>query len=141
MSVEIKVPTLPESVADALVLKWHKQAGEPVERDEVLVDIETDKVVLEVPSPVSGFVSSIVEEEGTTVVAGQVLGIIGEGGSESGSTTDKPTVAELSDKSSATASQTSPAVRRLIAERELDITAIKGTGKGGRITKDDVFNR
>lgn len=139
MSVEIKVPTLPESVADALVLKWHKQSGEAVERDEVLVDIETDKVVLEVPSPVSGVVSSIMEDEGATVVAGQVLGVIGEGtGSES--TTSKSTVATSTTETNATSPQTSPAVRRLIAERGLDVATIKGTGKGGRITKDDVLN-
>ena len=139
MSVEIKVPTLPESVADALVLKWHKQVGDTVERDEVLVDIETDKVVLEVPSPVSGVVSSIVEDEGATVIAGQVLGVIGEGEGTASAPVSESADSESTDET-AGAAQTSPAVRRLIAERELDVAAITGTGKGGRITKDDVLN-
>ena len=79
MSTEIKVPTLPESVADATVLAWHKAPGDAVQRDEVLVDIETDKVVLEVPSPADGTLSSIDQNEGVIVVAGQLLGVLAEG--------------------------------------------------------------
>ena len=79
MTIEVRVPTLPESVADAVVLSWHKQPGEAVQRDEVLVDIETDKVVLEVPAPADGVLQEIVEADGQTVTADQVLAILGEG--------------------------------------------------------------
>ena len=142
MSVEIKVPALPESVADAQVLTWHKKAGDAVERDEVLVDIETDKVVLEVPAPVSGVLKAIMEDEGATVVADQVLGVIAEGASVASSVTEKPQAKEAETAESETKSnpQTSPAVRRLIAEKGLDASTIVGTGKSGRIIKEDVLN-
>ena len=142
MSVEIKVPALPESVADAQVLTWHKKAGDAVERDEVLVDIETDKVVLEVPAPVSGVLKAIMEDEGATVVADQILGVIAEGASAASPTTEKPQAeaAETAESETKSNPQTSPAVRRLIAEKGLDASTIVGTGKGGRITKEDVLN-
>ncbi|WP_108650558.1 2-oxoglutarate dehydrogenase complex dihydrolipoyllysine-residue succinyltransferase [Dongshaea marina] len=141
MSVEIKVPDLPESVADATVATWHKQPGDFVERDEVLVDIETDKVVLEVPAPETGVLDSIVEEEGATVLARQLLANLLPGQAQS-----KPATKEASAESVSEGerlkpndlSDLSPTVRRLVAENDLDLDKITGTGKAGRVTKKDV---
>ena len=134
--IEILVPELPESVADASVAIWHKQPGDFVERDEVLVEIETDKVVLEVPATASGVLESIIEKEGATVLSKQLLGQLKEGASAPVKE-QKTEVAE----SSATATDTadaSPSVRRLILEKGLNAADIKGTGKGGAITREDV---
>ena len=142
MSIEIKVPTLPESVADATVVSWHKQAGESVQRDEVLVEIETDKVVLEVPAAADGVLESITAPEGETVVADQVLGMIAEGAVASAPAAEPAAAesAETPDTSSGSSeAQTSPAVRKLIAEHGLDLASIKGTGKNGRVVKEDVL--
>ncbi|MFV9996505.1 MAG: 2-oxoglutarate dehydrogenase complex dihydrolipoyllysine-residue succinyltransferase [Arsenophonus endosymbiont of Dermacentor nuttalli] len=143
-SIEILVPDLPESVADATVVTWHKKPGDQVERDEVLVEIETDKVVLEVPAADSGVLESIVEEEGATVLSKQFLGRI----RLSDSTGIPAEVKEVSESAPAKRHTTSleeesnnaltPAVRRLIAEHDLDPANIKGTGVGGRLTCDDV---
>jgi 2-oxoglutarate dehydrogenase E2 component (dihydrolipoamide succinyltransferase) len=154
MSTEVKVPNLPESVSEATISTWHKQPGDTVERDENLVDLETDKVVLEVPAPDDGVLSEISVKEGETVTAGQVIGSVddkGAGGDQAaGSTGDdsssEPPAAEESgvDASSsrpAAASpqdDLSPAVRRMVAEYELDPAKIDGTGRDGRITKEDV---
>ncbi|MDH3716472.1 MAG: 2-oxoglutarate dehydrogenase complex dihydrolipoyllysine-residue succinyltransferase [Gammaproteobacteria bacterium] len=142
MTIEVRVPTLPESVADAVVLSWHKQPGEAVQRDEVLVDIETDKVVLEVPAPVDGVLQEIVEADGQTVTADQVLAIIGDG---AGKTAAAPAPAAAAMPSAAGKSNggdgaagMGPAARKLIAEHGLDVSQISGSGKGGRITKEDV---
>jgi 2-oxoglutarate dehydrogenase E2 component (dihydrolipoamide succinyltransferase) len=144
MSIEIKVPPLPESVSDATVVAWHKQAGDSVSRDENLVDLETDKVVLEVPAPASGVLQEIKVKDGTVVVAGDVLAILDE--SAATATQDKapaakaeskPTQAQATDNGKPI--KTSPAVRRLLDEHDLDATTVLGTGKDGRITKADVL--
>ncbi|MDE9485885.1 2-oxoglutarate dehydrogenase complex dihydrolipoyllysine-residue succinyltransferase [Xenorhabdus bovienii] len=143
-SVEILVPDLPESVADATVVTWHKKAGDTVQRDDVLVEIETDKVVLEVPASEAGVLEAILEEEGATVLSKQLLGRI-----RLSDSTGIP--AEVKEKTESTPAQRqtasleeesndalSPAVRRLIAEHDLDPAAIKGSGVGGRIVREDV---
>lgn len=144
MSIEIKVPPLPESVADATLAVWHKKAGESVSRDENIVDLETDKVVLEVPAPSAGTISKITVEEGATVVAGDVLAILEEGDATAVAvSTVAAEPAPVADKAKeltpATAVKTSPAVRRLLEEHDLDVTMVIGTGKDGRITKSDVM--
>lgn len=144
MSIEIKVPALPESVSDATLVAWHKNAGESVTRDENLVDLETDKVVLEVPAPTSGTIAKIIVENGATVEAGDVLAIIEEG--EVSVDAPAATAAPV-EKAAAPVAQeaagpvkTSPAVRRLLDEHDLDATMVLGTGKDGRITKSDVMS-
>jgi 2-oxoglutarate dehydrogenase E2 component (dihydrolipoamide succinyltransferase) len=148
MTIEIRVPPLPESVTDATLVAWHKKPGETINRDDNLVDLETDKVVLEVPSPASGKIIEIKVADGTTVVAGEVLAIFEEG-DVAASNVDvavKPqeTVAlaeqpATSEGASASAHKLSPAVRRLLDEHDLDATIVIGTGKDGRITKADVL--
>ena len=145
MTIEIKVPQLPESVSDATLIAWHKNAGEAVARDENLVDLETDKVVLEVPAPAAGTIAKILIENGATVVAGDVLAIL-----EEGEGTAAPPAAETESPSKKTIrpaakevqgpAKTSPAVRRLLDEHDLDATMVLGSGKGGRITKADVMS-
>ncbi|MEE7533102.1 MULTISPECIES: 2-oxoglutarate dehydrogenase complex dihydrolipoyllysine-residue succinyltransferase [Klebsiella] len=144
-SVDILVPDLPESVADATVATWHKKPGDSVQRDEVLVEIETDKVVLEVPASADGILEAVLEDEGATVLSRQILGRLREGnsaGKESGekadakeSTPAQRQQASLEEQSNDTLS---PAIRRLLAEHNLDAAAIKGTGVGGRLTREDV---
>ena len=139
MTVEIKVPVLPESVADAAVATWHVSVGDSVSRDDNLVDIETDKVVLEVPSPVDGVVIEIREEEGATVLGEHVIAIIKEGASASTEVKKDdaaPAAAEATSDESSDA--LSPSVRRLLSEHKLNSDKIKGTGVGGRLTKEDV---
>ncbi len=148
MSIEIKVPPLPESVSDATLVAWHRNVGESVARDENLVDLETDKVVLEVPAPASGTLAKIVAENGATVTAGDVLALLEEGEvAQSGAEAAAPApVAEsaVAEPQSADSvkgpSKTSPAVRRLLEEHDLDATMVDGTGRDGRITKADVMN-
>ena len=146
MSIEIKVPPLPESVSDATLVAWHKSVGEGVARDENLVDLETDKVVLEVPAPAAGTIAKIVVEDGATVVAGDVLAIL-----EEGDVADATSASEekVEDKAEPEAEEpreakgpvkTSPAVRRLLEEHDLDATMVTGTGKDGRVTKADVMS-
>ncbi len=145
MTIEILVPDLPESVADATVATWHKQPGEAVARDEVIVDIETDKVVLEVPAPEAGVLEAIIEEEGATVLAKQLLAKLQPGavaGEPTRDTTesteaspDKRHKALLTEESN---NALSPTVRRLLAEHSIASEQIKGSGVGGRITREDV---
>ncbi len=143
MTIEIKVPPLPESVSDATLVGWHKKAGETVARDENLVDLETDKVVLEVPAPASGTITRIVVEDGATVVAGDVIAILEEGEVAAAAAPapveakEKP--AEPAPQASSGPVKTSPAVRRLLDEHDLDATMVTGTGKDGRLTKADVM--
>lgn len=135
MTIEVKVPTLPESVADAVVVSWYKQAGESVKRDESLVDIETDKVVLEVPAPVDGVMGEIIQSAGATVVADQLLATIIAGKVESPSATNNP----ATNKSVADI-LIAPAAKKLINENNLAAEKITGTGRSGRILKEDVQN-
>ena len=149
MSIEVKVPQLPESVSDATLLSWHKRAGQPVTRDENLVDLETDKVVLEVPAPVSGVLQEIRIADGTTVTSGEILAVIEEGevaAAESSVASDKPAVKPAptaADKpepeSREAAHKLGPAVRRMLEEHDLESSVIPGTGKDGRLTKADVM--
>ena len=146
MSIEIKVPPLPESVSDATLVAWHKSAGEAVSRDENLVDLETDKVVLEVPAPAAGIIAKIVVENGATVEAGDVLAILEEGEvAEEAAVEETAAIAAKASTPAATTAtegpiKTSPAVRRLLDEHDLDATMVMGSGKDGRITKGDVMS-
>lgn len=156
MSIEVKVPVLPESVADAVVVSWYKKAGEVIHQDETLVDLETDKVILEVPAVKSGMISKILIDEGETVTAGQVLAVIDET-ADSGAvvTTDNKkqksvkdevvhkkaedhASSEVSELASAEVA-ISPSARKLMAENELHASDVKGSGKAGRILKEDVL--
>jgi len=134
MSIEVRVPTLPESVADATILAWYKQPGDAVSRDEKLLDLETDKVVLEVPAPADGVLGAHRFAEGDTVNASELLATIEEGAQAA--TTTAPAAA----KTEATEPALTPAVRRLIKENNLDPSTIQGTGKEGRILKSDVLS-
>jgi 2-oxoglutarate dehydrogenase E2 component (dihydrolipoamide succinyltransferase) len=168
MTIEIRVPQLPESVADATLVAWHKQPGDPVSRDENLADLETDKVVLEVPAPLNGVIKEIRIQSGTTVTAGQVLAVIDEAGAAAGAasagagaasagagatsaaTTAKAaasaaksapvagTARDADGEAAKDASKLSPSVRRLVEENRLDPGAIPASGKDGRLTKSDV---
>jgi len=144
MSTEIKVPVLPESVADATVALWHKKPGDSIRRDENLVDLETDKVVLEVPSPVDGVVSKITRDSGETVTSGELLGMIEEGAvepvKESAEAAPPADIAEATPAAVAETAKLSPAARRVAEEEQADISQLAGTGRGGRITKGDVIN-
>jgi 2-oxoglutarate dehydrogenase E2 component (dihydrolipoamide succinyltransferase) len=143
MPIEVKVPSLPESVADAVVVAWHKQAGEAVKRDESLVDIETDKVVLEVPAPADGVLREIVQAEGATVVANQLLANMEAGRAavrdEVDDITDKPTGSGAESRGSNNEAVISPSARKLIAENRLDVSLIEGSGRDGRVLKEDVL--
>lgn len=143
MTIEIKVPPLPESVTDATLVGWHKKAGDTVSRDENLVDLETDKVVLEVPAPASGTIARIVAEDGATVEAGDVLAILEEGEVAAAPAAPEKQAEEPAKAPAARQAtgpiKTSPAVRRLLEEHDLDATMVMGTGKDGRITKGDVM--
>ena len=146
MSIEIKVPPLPESVSDATLVAWHKKAGDGVARDENLVDLETDKVVLEVPAPSAGTLTEIRIDAGATVTAGDVLALLeaGDGAAEAAAPAAEavaatpPEAVSINDDPDR-APKTSPAVRRLLEEHDLDATMVSGTGKDGRITKSDVM--
>ena len=136
MTIEDKVPNLPESVADATIATWHKKIGDKVSRDENIVDLETDKVVLEVPAPADGILEAILFEQGSTVKSGELLARIN-------TTATAANVAQSKDVESETKlvddQSTSPAVRRMLAEHDLEPSQIKGSGKDSRITKEDVL--
>ena len=127
--IDILVPELPESVTDAVVAEWHKEPGDFVERDELLVEVETDKVILEVLATASGILDSIIETNGSTVLAKQLLGKLKEGSAEQ-SKADKKAEQPVADAS--------PSLRRLMHEQDIDAQQIKGTGKGGAITREDI---
>ena len=144
-SLDILVPDLPESVADATVATWHKKPGDSVQRDEVLVEIETDKVILEVPAVADGVLEAVLEDEGATVTSRQLLGRLKEGNSNGKESAVKTEAAESTPAQRQTASleeesndSLSPAIRRLIAEHSLDASQIKGSGVGGRLTREDI---
>ncbi|RUO25920.1 dihydrolipoyllysine-residue succinyltransferase [Aliidiomarina minuta] len=141
-SIDVKVPELPESVSDATISTWHVKAGDNVSRDQNLVDIETDKVVLEVVAEADGVLSEIIHDEGDTVGGQDVIGKITKGGAKKASKssakaeTSSKKESKSDDKDSSDA--ISPSVRRLLKEKDLEASDVKGTGKGGRITKEDV---
>ena len=140
--IEIKTPVFPESVADGEIAAWHVQVGEGVNRDQILVDIETDKVVLEVVAPSDGKVTEILKAEGETVLAEEVLAMF-----EAGEVAEKATQADLEtitdtpevDSLDEATASASPAARKIAEEQKLDVTSIVGTGKGNRVTKEDVL--
>lgn len=148
-SIEIRTPELPESVADAKVLAWHKSAGESVVRDENLADLETDKVVLEVPAPADGVLEKILAETGTVVNAGTPLAVLGaaadDGGAGVGDGAEEAAGEAAAQEEAKQAKggngsvAMSPAVRRLLEEHDLDVSSIKGSGKRGRVLKRDVL--
>ncbi|GLR64461.1 2-oxoglutarate dehydrogenase complex dihydrolipoyllysine-residue succinyltransferase [Marinospirillum insulare] len=141
MAIEIKAPTFPESVAEGSVATWHKQPGEAVTRDEILVDIETDKVVLEVPAPVDGVLEEILAQEGETVVSEQLLAKIKEGAVAAAAPAAKEEAPAATEEAEVVGDlRVAPAARKLAAEKGLDLAKIKGSGKGGLITKEDVMN-
>ncbi|MCS7516504.1 2-oxoglutarate dehydrogenase complex dihydrolipoyllysine-residue succinyltransferase [Pseudomonas aeruginosa] len=145
MAIEIKAPTFPESVADGTVATWHKKPGEAVKRDELIVDIETDKVVIEVLAEADGVLAEIIKNEGDTVLSNELLGKLNEGGAAA------PAAPAAAAPAAAPAAQAaapaaaggddailSPAARKLVEEAGIDPNSIAGTGKGGRVTKEDV---
>ncbi len=141
MAIEIKAPTFPESVADGTVATWHKKPGEAVKRDELIVDIETDKVVMEVLAEADGVVGEILKNEGDTVLSGELLGTLVEGGAASAPVAAAPVAAVAAQAAAPAAAEEallSPAARKIAEENGLNPAAIAGTGKGGRVTKEDV---
>jgi 2-oxoglutarate dehydrogenase E2 component (dihydrolipoamide succinyltransferase) len=150
MSIEVKVPVLPESVSDAVIAAWHKKVGDKVSRDENLVDLETDKVVLEVPSPVDGVITAISAETGATVNSQQVIAVI-EAGSAAATAAPAASAAPSSAPAAAAAapaaapkaagpdtSELSPAGRRVAEQHGIDPAQVSGTGRDGRVTKEDL---
>jgi 2-oxoglutarate dehydrogenase E2 component (dihydrolipoamide succinyltransferase) len=155
MTIEVRVPQLPESVADATLVSWHKKPGDAVARDENLVDLETDKVVLEVPAPTAGVLKEIKLGDGTTVTSGQVLAVIEEGAAAvpgasapaimaapSGVTTSAQDAsgAKAAASGAPAAAKLSPAAKRVVEENKLDPNAVLGSGRDGRVSKSDVVN-
>ena len=142
MTIEIKAPTLPESVPDGTIATWYKKEGDQVSRDELLVDIETDKVVIEVVSPTDGVLQSILKQSGDTIVSNEAIGSVLDGSAPKAEAAKpaKSTDTSTQDSSAETEdSVVSPAARKLIAEKKLQTKAIPGSGKDGRITKEDVL--
>ncbi len=157
MAIEVKVPVLPESVSDATIASWHKQPGEPVKRDENLVDLETDKVVLEVPSPVDGVLKTIIKATGETVLSQEILAVIEEGAVADATpaskpstgasapatatpTTEKAAIQPATPTASTVVDTLSPAARRLASEEKINPDQVPGTGREGRVTKEDLVN-
>lgn len=142
MSNEIKAPVFPESVADGTIATWHKQVGEQVKRDELLVDIETDKVVLEVVAQADGVLKEIIKPEGETILSAEVIAIF-EAGGVGDSAPVQPTADSSADESAdaeADDVKVNPAARKLAEEKGVSLSDVKATGKDGRITKEDVLN-
>ena len=147
MTIEVRVPQLPESVADATLVAWHKKPGDTVSRDENLVDLETDKVVLEVPAPAAGVIKELKAQDGATVTSGQLLAILEEGAAATAApaaarSAAKPAVKDepATSAKATSAEKLAPSVRRLVEEHKLDAGAIEGSGRDGRITKSDVLS-
>lgn len=147
MSIEIKTPQFPESVADGTVAAWHKKVGDKVNRDDVLADIETDKVVLEVVAPADGVLTQILKAEGETVLSLETLAIFETGtagltlpASSAPVTEPTPTLAASVAANHTANTDLAPSVRKAVAENQLDASQVAGTGRGGRITKEDVVN-
>lgn len=158
MSIEIKAPTLPESVPDGTIASWHKKAGDAVKRDELLVDIETDKVVIEVVSPADGVLEKIVKDSGDTIVSNELIALVKEGAApsaDSGQSGNKPDnksdskkadskAEDKTDKKTESSSEDapvlSPAAKKLAEEHGINAGQVTGTGKDGRVTKEDVMS-
>ena len=138
MTIEVKVPQLPESVTDATVVTWHKRVGDSVRRDENLVDLETDKVVLEVPAPSDGVLKELKIDDGAIVTGGQVLALLEPG--EVAAAAPPATPAEADGSSTVSVEKLGPAARRLVEKHDLDASAIPATGRDGRVTKGDVLD-
>ncbi len=170
MTIEVRVPQLPESVADATLVSWHKKSGDTVARDENLVDLETDKVVLEVPAPAAGVLKEIKLADGTVVTSGQVLALIEEGATAGAATAPKPAAAAApvaatttaaagaaaatgaaasaaagvpagaTGATAAAAAKLSPAAKRVVEENRIDPKTLIGSGRDGRVSKSDIVN-
>lgn len=143
MSIEIKAPTFPESVADGTVATWHKKPGEAVKRDELIVDIETDKVVLEVVAPADGSIAEIIKGEGETVLSNEVIARFVEGAAAGAPAAGAPVAAAAPVAApAATAAEklVNPAARKMAEENNVNTAAVSGSGKDGRVTKEDVAN-
>jgi 2-oxoglutarate dehydrogenase E2 component (dihydrolipoamide succinyltransferase) len=140
MTIEVRVPQLPESVADATLVSWHKKPGDRVVRDENLVDLETDKVVLEVPAPVAGVLKEIKLNDGATVTSGQVLAVIEEGAAVPAAAPAAAPAASASAIPAAGVAKLSPAAKRVAEENKVDPKTIAGSGRDGRVSKSDVGN-
>ncbi len=150
MTVEVKVPTLPESVADGTLINWKKKPGDQVKRGENLVDLETDKVVLDIPAPADGVLGAILRQEGAIVATGEVIATLEEGAVATAAPIPAPAAsvsapaavaapAPITSAAAVDLEGLSPAVRRLAAEHGLDIAQIPGSGRSGRVTKSDVL--
>lgn len=148
MTIEIKAPTFPESVQDGTIATWHKKAGDSVSRDELLVDIETDKVVLEVVAPADGVLAAILKGPGETVLSSEVIAQLTEGAAAATGAAPAPvatasSTAAASSSSAAASGSTgfvNPAAQKIASEKGIDLSKVAGTGKDGRITKEDVVN-
>jgi 2-oxoglutarate dehydrogenase E2 component (dihydrolipoamide succinyltransferase) len=143
MTIEVRVPQLPESVADATLVSWHKKPGDAVARDENLVDLETDKVVLEVPAPAAGVLKEIKQADGSTVTSGQVLAVIEERAAAApGAAVPGPGAAATATDAArpAAAAKLSPAAKRVVEENKVDPKTVAGSGRDGRVSKSDVVN-
>jgi 2-oxoglutarate dehydrogenase E2 component (dihydrolipoamide succinyltransferase) len=148
MTIEIKAPTLPESVPDGTIATWYKNVGDTVARDELLVDIETDKVVIEVVSPTDGTLKEILKDAGETIVSNQAIASVLENDGNKAAVASKVEreveelpIAQAGAGSNETEAMISPAAKKLIEENNLDATSIAGSGKGGRITKEDILTK
>ena len=146
MAVEIKAPSFPESVQEGTLASWHKSAGDQVSRDELIVEIETDKVVLEVVAPANGVLLEILKQEGDVIQSNELLARIEEGATTAPTAANTGDAAPSAGQVAATASSgdasaaINPAAKKLAQERGIDVAGVTGTGKGGRITKEDVVN-
>lgn len=148
MTIEIKAPTFPESVQDGTIATWHKKAGDSVSRDELIVDIETDKVVLEVVAPADGVLAEVLKGEGDTVLSNEVIARLNEGAASSSTSTSSSGTAAAASSASASSSSSSasssalvnPAAQKIANEKGIDLGKVSGTGRDGRITKEDVVN-
>ena len=142
--IEVTVPVLPESVSEATLMTWHKKVGEAVARDENIIDLETDKVVLELPAPQAGVIVEIVEQDGATVVSGQLIAKIDTaakaGDAAPAAEATQAPAAEAAPQSNAQAGVAMPAAAKLAAEKGVDVASIQGSGRDGRVLKEDVAN-
>src|SRR5687767_14224404 len=145
MQVEVKVPQLSESVSEATLVAWRKKAGEAVKRDENLIDVETDKVVLELPAPADGVLSKILKKDGESVTSGDVIAMIDTEAKASAAPASAPAPAKAaapqpSAAKAPAAAAASPTAAKIAAEKGVDTASLQGSGRDGRITKGDVLS-